>query len=119
MSRNARKWSAKVTKKTATNYGQCYPYCIFILEVGGGGPKDVCIIDPKTGVSDGVEDLVEEDVMIIDKRAKQKVEDEIIAHIEISLDVAHVVQRFNEIEFGYLYDFKHQNNNYNLLKRYA
>ena len=62
-------------------------------------PEIVGIFDSETGVGDGIEDLVIEDVVIADEGAEHKIEDEIIAEIEVSLQVTHIVQRFDKVMF--------------------
>ena len=62
-------------------------------------PKIVSIFNSKAGVSDGIEDLIIEDIVIADKRAKHKIEDEIVAKIEISFKITHIIQCFDEVMF--------------------
>ena len=40
--------------------------------------------------------------MIVDERANEQVENDIVTHIEICFEVAHVVECFYDIETNYL-----------------
>ena len=45
--------------------------------------------------------------MVVDKRAEDEIEDEIVAEVEASLQVTHVVESFDEVKFDQLNNFYH------------
>jgi hypothetical protein len=73
-------------------------YHLRVAEVGIGGSEIVGVVDTQAGTGDAVERLVVEDVVVIDEGAKKEVENNIVAHIEVCFNIAHVVQGFDNIE---------------------
>lgn len=59
--------------------------------VGEGGTEEVGAGDSQADISDGVEDLVEEDVVVVEEGGEEEVEDEVVAQVEVGLYVAHVI----------------------------
>ena len=68
-----------------------YKYHGRILEIGVSGSKVIGAFDSKAGVSDCVENLVIEDIVVVDKGTKEEVEDKIVTEIEIRFEITHVV----------------------------
>jgi len=56
--------------------------------------------------------LIEKDVVIVDKRTKDKIENEIVTHIEVGFDITHIVECFYEVKFNKLDKFNNQNEDY-------
>ena len=83
-----------------------------IIKVSICGSEIVGFCDSQASVGNGVEDLIVEDVVIIEEGAEDKIEQQIIAHIEVSSQVAHVIEGFDKIEFADLNHFEHQQNDY-------
>jgi hypothetical protein len=62
------------------------------------GAEVVPIGDAQTSIGDRVEHLIEENVVIVEERTEEEIEDQIVAHVEVAFKIAHVVQSFDEIE---------------------
>lgn len=56
--------------------------------------------------------MIEKDVMVVDKRAKDKIEDEIVTHIEVGFDITHIVECFYKVKFYKLHKLNDQNEDY-------
>lgn len=86
------------------NYRSVKRYIGWRLVEGFGAAEVVVGLHSETGRESCLEDLVEGDEVEVDECAEEEVEEEVVAHVEVGLQVAHVVEGADEVELYHLDD---------------
>ena len=70
-----------------------------VVKIGMSGSKLIAVLDSQASITNRIKDHIVEDVVVVDKRTEDEIEDEVVTHVEVGLQVTHVVESLDEIEF--------------------